>query len=724
MPSAARSVVRSTPNSIVRPFTEPSIVLPEPRLVDKPSVTETTCEPPPDLYVPPTPLVPQIDKLVTRHIPKQQELDKIMKKIQKKIIHDYNLPLDANKLRILQETDPYFKPIYDYLAHDILPSKAKSARSIRLQSEQYILCNGLLFRLCINENANKLDRSTLQLVVPETIVDTIISKYHDNLLSNHQGVMRTYLTIRKTFYFRNMFQRISNYVQACLRCQQFRGKTDKLRQYFPRIPDSYRPFDRLSMDFKTMPTSVSGFKHLMVLCDEITRFVICVPLKTIDAQTICEALIQKVVALFGPPSLLITDAATSLTGKLLDLLCKTLGIEHKTVSVCNHGSLQVERHIRTLSNFLKVNLNQFGNDWVRFVPTVCYAYNSFSSSHLGDHSPFELVFGRKPADLTKVTFDPISGLAHSYQEYVTLLKQRFDHLSRSMLELQKSKQISQNVKVSNQLSKSPMYTLGQLVYLYKPTSSAVQSNSRKINAEWCGPLVIHQVLDRTHYLLSTLNGEVLHDVFHFNRLKPCYLHASNEKQNITTINKLKKVLQNQKGKDSTETVEKLKNALKSNHKESDSVNSLFPETVQFCDENRNTLKKLNPTDVLCVTKVPPIDLTPYINCQEANKNLASPNPLSHDDVERHLKYRQSPKLKGFDIIRARYSAGHLQVLLSLSNCISGKNTKNSPHIFWWNVDRYSGHNDIIDTLLELKVQITGSPERILNQLFSPRCQRK
>lgn len=98
--------------------------------------------------------------------------------------------------------------------------------------------------------------------------------------------------------------------------------------------------------------------------------------------------------------MLITGAAKSLTGKLVELLCSSLNIDKKVISVCNHGSLQVERHIQTLSNFLKVNLGQFGSDWVRFIPTTTYAYNAFSSPHLGDHGHFELVYGRKPPDLT------------------------------------------------------------------------------------------------------------------------------------------------------------------------------------------------------------------------------------------------------------------------------------------------------------------------------------
>ena len=93
------------------------------------------------------------------------------------------------------------------------------------------------------------------------------------------------------------------------------------------IPDSYRPFDRISLSFKTMPTSSTGFRRLMVICNEITRFLIYAPLKLLNVETICEALIEKVFCIFGPPSCLVTDAVASLTGKLLTALCRTLNID-------------------------------------------------------------------------------------------------------------------------------------------------------------------------------------------------------------------------------------------------------------------------------------------------------------------------------------------------------------------------------------------------------------
>lgn len=81
----------------------------------------------------------------------------------------------------------------------------------------------------------------------------------------------------------------------------------------------------------------------------------------------------------------------------------------------------------------------------------------------------------------------MEGLSHSYSEYVALLNKRFQHLSQTMLNLRKQHQDKQNVKITSKLDKGPIYPVGQFVYLYKPTSSSLTANSRKIVAEWVGP---------------------------------------------------------------------------------------------------------------------------------------------------------------------------------------------------------------------------------------------
>lgn len=668
----------------------------EPTLVNKhgnqENVKEMIREPTPELIEPPKPLLPKIDNVTYRHIPRQSEIDSILKIIKRKIIRDYQLPVLANEIRIAQETSPFFKPVYDYIAYDILPHDKRAAQAVKIRSEEFILVDGVLFRLLFHVHD---DNFTLQLAIPETMAETIISRYHDSLLSNHQGVIRTYKTIKRNFYIPRLFEKVNNYVKACMKCQLFRGKTDNLRPYQERIPDTYIPFDRLSLDLKTMPRSASGFKHLMVVCDEITRYLIAVPLRTLDAETISEALIQKVVTVFGPPSCIITDAASSLIGKVLTSLCETLKIEQKTISVQNHGSLLVERHIRTLSDFLKVNLEPFGRDWPMYVPTSCYSYNVFSSPQLGNMSPYELVFAREPKNLANISFEPLATLSHDYHDYADHLKRKFQHISESMLQLQRRKQEQQNVTISQKLSSAPIYSLGQLVYLYKPTSSSLSPKdtcSKKIASHWVGPLVIHQILDRTHYMLATLKGEILHDIFSFNRLKPCFMRSTSQNRHITYISQLKSAMNNMNPQTSDRPIE---------------------ETIAFTDENGLELPTITTNQVLCVSRTDPVDLNCHLNHMEENKGLCVPHILDEEQIERQISMvRKAPSnSQPITVHRARFKAAKLQILLSFKR-------DNCDVQFWFNVERYPECQHLLDLVTDRKIPCSGSPRSFISMLYA------
>ena len=57
----------------------------------------------------------------------------------------------------------------------------------------------------------------------------------------------------------------------------------------------------LSIDIKMMPQAFGGYHlSLVITCDQ-TNFMIAVPLRDRTAQTIAEALIYRVIYLFGPP---------------------------------------------------------------------------------------------------------------------------------------------------------------------------------------------------------------------------------------------------------------------------------------------------------------------------------------------------------------------------------------------------------------------------------------
>ena len=56
--------------------------------------------------------------LFMKHIPKQQELDKFVDYMRKRVIHDCNVPLTVKELKAKYHVDPYFKDIVKYLEKD------------------------------------------------------------------------------------------------------------------------------------------------------------------------------------------------------------------------------------------------------------------------------------------------------------------------------------------------------------------------------------------------------------------------------------------------------------------------------------------------------------------------------------------------------------------------------------------------------------------------------
>ena len=66
----------------------------------------------------------------------------------------------------------------------------------------------------------------------------------------------------------------------------------------------------LSIDIKTMPQAFGGYHLLLVITCDQTNFTIAVPLRDRTAQRVVEALIYRVIYLFGTPRQILCDEAT------------------------------------------------------------------------------------------------------------------------------------------------------------------------------------------------------------------------------------------------------------------------------------------------------------------------------------------------------------------------------------------------------------------------------
>ena len=145
------------------------------------------------------------------------------------------------------------------------------------------------------------------LVIPEKFENTVFHIYHDSLLGAHFGPLNTYYTIKDKYFMHNMFEKLDRYIFSCEACQQQKSKKGKSRYFHPRIPLSYNPMAYLSADIKYVPKGIYDYEFLLIAVCEVTGFVIAIPLIKHDAVFIDQALLDRIVLIFGPPKTLIID---------------------------------------------------------------------------------------------------------------------------------------------------------------------------------------------------------------------------------------------------------------------------------------------------------------------------------------------------------------------------------------------------------------------------------
>ena len=108
------------------------------------------------------------------------------------------------------------------------------------------------------------------------------------------------------------------------------------------------------------------------MCDQ-TNFTIVTPLRSRDAQTVAEALIYRVIYLFGPPRQIICDEAAEFTSHIVQTILHVLNCRLKVISPYNQGSSKVERKIKTISDIIVKHFWDKGQMWPLFATTAAYA---------------------------------------------------------------------------------------------------------------------------------------------------------------------------------------------------------------------------------------------------------------------------------------------------------------------------------------------------------------
>ena len=265
------------------------------------------------------------ENLIHKFLPKQTDIDKILEVIQRKVLKGTHLPVEVKEIQVGYLHSPYFKDLYQYLLQNKLPSSKSAIKKLEALSEKYVLLDLLLFRI-------NPEKETAVLVVPESCVDKIITLYHKHLFVGHQGVIKTYLTINDKFFIPNFIHYLRSYIKGCHICQLSRNEKLPPRHLQTRINQNYVPMSRLSMDLKVMPRSHKGHRYILCIIDEVTNFLITVPIFQARSEEIGEALLQNVITKYCIPEYMIMDQDSAFMSSLMTYHFHRLDIKIKNHS--------------------------------------------------------------------------------------------------------------------------------------------------------------------------------------------------------------------------------------------------------------------------------------------------------------------------------------------------------------------------------------------------------
>ena len=142
--------------------------------------------------------------IIREHIPRQSDIDKIVKNIETCIIHSLELLIQAQDLVKAYQHSTHFRDIYQYITDGKLPSSAKAQNCIKAEALNYVSINHFLFRIDTGKDKDLDKGSSFLLVIPEKYEPIIFNTYHNSLLAEYQGPYRTAMTIRQKFFIHNL----------------------------------------------------------------------------------------------------------------------------------------------------------------------------------------------------------------------------------------------------------------------------------------------------------------------------------------------------------------------------------------------------------------------------------------------------------------------------------------------------------------------------------------
>ena len=292
--------------------------------------------------------------------------------------------VDKQKLKQMQSEDESLRKYWD--RGDVLVNgQAKISFQVK---------SGILYCIYKHPFVN-IGKPVKQVMVPLQLPPRIMEVAHGSIMGGHLGIKKTTDKIQSAFYWPGIHGDVTRFCKSCDVCQKTVNKGSVPKVPLQKMPLIDTSFKRVAIDLvgPIRPPSEEGHRYILTLVDFATRYPEAVPLKTIDTETVAEALVN-IFSRLGIAEEILSDIGTQFVSDCMKEVTLFLSIKQITTTpyhpMCN--GLTEKFSVR-----MKFILNSFCSEhprqWHRFIKPLLFANRGVRQESTG-LSPFELLYGR------------------------------------------------------------------------------------------------------------------------------------------------------------------------------------------------------------------------------------------------------------------------------------------------------------------------------------------
>ncbi|KJZ68492.1 hypothetical protein HIM_12118 [Hirsutella minnesotensis 3608] len=312
-----------------------------------------------------------------------------------------------------------------------------------------------------------------RLVVPDeaNLRTALCHEAHRPRSQAHPGRNKMRKILTRRYYWLGIGGFIDRYCANCADCKRSQDSRLRPAGLLQPLPIPERPWQHISMDFKTMPRDKKGYTAVFVTVCRLSKRTFSLPTyTTCTAQDMAWLFYEHIWRTYGAPETITSDRGPQFISSFWNELCRLVGTKMK-LSTAEHPQTDGQTEIinQFLQTKLRPYLDYYQDNWSEMLPCLDFAHSTHPHESIG-LAPAELEMGYLP----RMSFDwsvaPPTATAPPREQLGRTAAQQFASRAAEGVRWARETLLTKQAEYKRQADKRRRevdWEVGDLVYLKK-----------------------------------------------------------------------------------------------------------------------------------------------------------------------------------------------------------------------------------------------------------------